>query len=331
MKPRAIYVADADIFPKVFGPEERQQLGALLDFVASPLDATDLSITGAPLDTVEVMLSSWSAPVLDESLLARFPKLQVLFHAAGTVKPFVTDALWRRGIRVASAARVNAVPVAEFALSQIIFCLKHGWQHVHEIKAGAGFQKHDAATGAYESTIGLLSLGHTGRLVAERLRMLDVSVIAYDPYFPADGARQLGVKLCGLDEVFARSEVVSCHTPLLPETLGMLGARHFSAMKPGATFINTARGAVVNETEMISVLCTRPDLFAVLDVTWPEPPAPDSPLRTLPNVVLTPHIAGSLGREYRRIGRMITDEVRRYLAGEPLLGEITSDQIPLIA
>ncbi len=332
MSLRALYVVDAEIFPQVFGPAERARLAASLDFVAPPLTGAELARSVAPLDSVEVIVSSWSMPEMDDRMLARFPKLRVIFHAAGSVKPFVTEALWRRGIRVSSAARVNAIPVAEFTLSQVVFCLKHGWQRVLEFKAGSEFRRQDEhVPGAYDATIGLLSLGHTGRLVAERLRALDVTVLGYDPYVSPDEARELGVKLCELDEVFGRSDVVSCHTPLLPETTQMIRARHFSLMRSGASFINTARGAVVHEAEMISVLRDRPDLFAVLDVTFPEPPATDSPLRTLPNVVVTPHIAGSLGREYQRIGRMMAEEVERYLKGNPLMGEVTPRQIPLIA
>ncbi len=332
MSLRAIYVVDAEIFPLVFSPAEQQALAARLDFIAPPLTAADLASTTVPLDTVEVILSSWSPPVMDEHMLARFPKLRAIFHAAGTVKPFVTAALWQRGIRVSSAARVNAVPVAEFTVSQIVFCLKHGWQRVFEVRAGSHFRREDESVpGIHGATIGLLSLGHTGRLVAQRLQPLEAEVLACDPFVPPEQAREWGATLCGLDEVFARSDVVSCHTPLLPETTGMIRARHFASMRPGASFINTARGAVVNEPEMVAVLSRRPDLFAVLDVTAPEPPAPDSPLRQLPNVVLTPHIAGSLGREYQKIGRMMADEVERYLRGKPLLGEVTPDQIPLIA
>jgi phosphoglycerate dehydrogenase-like enzyme len=332
MKLRTIFLLDAETFPLVFGAAEQAELAAALDFVAPPLPAAELETAEAQFGAVEAILSSWSVPVMDERMLARFPKLRVVFHAAGTVKPFVTEALWRRGIRVSSAARVNAIPVAEFTLSQVIFCLKHGWQRVFEVRAGTHFRRQDESVpGTCGSTVGLLSLGHTGRLVAERLRPLEVKVIAYDPHFsPADAAK-LGVELCGLEEVFARSDVISCHTPLLPETTGMIRGRHFSLMRPGAAFLNTARGAVVDEGEMISVLRRRPDLFAVLDVTWPEPPPPDSPLRSLANVVITPHIAGSLGREYRRIGRMVVEEVGRYVRREPMLGEVTPEQIPLIA
>ena len=111
----------------------------------------------------------------------------------------------------------------------------------------------------------------------------------------------------------------------------MLRQPHFAAMKPGATFINTARGAVVHEQELINVLKERSDLFAVLDVTDPEPAAPDSPLYTMPNVVITPHIAGSLGHECRRLGRMMIEEFQRYSRGEPLLSEVTSHELALKA
>jgi phosphoglycerate dehydrogenase-like enzyme len=96
-------------------------------------------------------------------------------------------------------------------------------------------------------------------------------------------------------------------------------------MKPGASFINTARGAVVNEADLIAVLREREDLFAVLDVTYPEPPAPDSPLFDLPNVLLTPHIAGSLNNECRRMGRTMVEELGRWLRGEPLRYRVGQD------
>jgi phosphoglycerate dehydrogenase-like enzyme len=102
-------------------------------------------------------------------------------------------------------------------------------------------------------------------------------------------------------------------------------------MKPGATFINTARGAVVREQEMIAVLQQRPDLFAVLDVTYPEPPEPDSPLYTLPNVVLTPHIAGAMGVECNRMGRYMVEELKRYLRGDSLEWGITREMARVLA
>ncbi|HYD85769.1 MAG TPA: NAD(P)-dependent oxidoreductase, partial [Opitutus sp.] len=144
-------------------------------------------------------------------------------------------------------------------------------------------------------------------------------------------AQQLNVQLVSLEEIFATADVVSCHMPLTDATQRSLGRPHFAAMKPGATFINTARGLLVRENELIDVLKTRPDLHAVLDVMESEPPPPESPLFSLPNVVMTPHIAGSIGTECRRMGTMILDEVQRYLAHEPLRGEVWQEQLNTLA
>jgi phosphoglycerate dehydrogenase-like enzyme len=170
-----------------------------------------------------------------------------------------------------------------------------------------------------------------GRLVRERLRPFDLRVVAYDPYVTPEEARVIGVDLMSLEDLFESSEVVSLHSPLLPETEGMILGSHVASMKWNATLINTSRGAVVREAEMVEVLEERPDLWAVLDVTNPEPPEPGSRLYNLPNVLLTPHIAGSLGSECRRMGRLVVDELRRYVAGVPLEYEITRERAALMA
>ena len=156
-------------------------------------------------------------------------------------------------------------------------------------------------------------------------------VIAYDPFVDEATAAKLGVTLVTLEALFAQSDVVSLHTPWLPETVGLITGELIASMKPCATFINTSRGAVVWEEEMLDVLAARPDLQAVLDVVWPEPPAPESRLFDLPNVVLTPHIAGSMGAECHRMGRYMIDELDRYLAGEPLRWGITREKAAILA
>jgi len=156
-------------------------------------------------------------------------------------------------------------------------------------------------------------------------------VVAYDPYISPEEAARLRVKLVSLDEVFALSDVVSCHTPVLKETEKMIQRRHFELMKPGSTFINTARGAVVDEEGMVQVLKKRADLFAVLDVTEPLPPSGESPLYSMPNVMLTPHIAGCLGPECRRMGKLMVDELDRYLSGKALRYEIDQKRFQTMA
>jgi phosphoglycerate dehydrogenase-like enzyme len=332
MKPKALFLLNADAFADGYGEAERRALARLVDLSPELLTPDAWRRGRDALRDVEFLFSGWGTPRLDPEFLRGCPRLRAVFHAGGSVKSFVTDALWTRRVRVTSAAAANAVPVAEFAVAQIVFCLKHGWQRVREIRVERRFRKHDPdLPGGFGSTIGLLSLSRSGRLVAQALRRMDVRVIAYDPIVAPDDTASLGVRLCSLAEVFATADVVSCHMPLLPETARILGAAEFAAMKRGAAFINTARGSIVREAELIAVLASRPDLMAVLDVTDPEPPAADSPLFTLPNIVLTPHIAGSLGPECRRLGQMMVAETRRFLRGEPLLGEVTPAQLPRVA
>ena len=117
----------------------------------------------------------------------------------------------------------------------------------------------------------------------------------------------------------------------MTSTVGMIRGSHIAIMKTGASFINTSRGAIVREQEMADVLQMRPDLFAVIDVTWPEPPSVESPLFTLPNVFLTPHIAGSMDNECRRMGQTMVEELQRYLKNEPLRYEITRERAAILA
>lgn len=331
MKLRSLFVMDEVHFPLLFDAEELARLGRLVDLAGPPLDARRLAASKSIGDT-ELIISSWGMPEMNEALLERMPRLRAVFHAAGTVKPITTDAFWARGIRITSAATENAKPTSEFTFAQIILALKRTWEQVFRLREQREYRQRDPLLrGAYGSTVGLLSLGKIGRLVARRLQTLDVRVIGYDPTVAPADAEGLGVQLLPLAEVFASADVVSCHMPLCPQTTGILGRELFARMKPGATFINTARGGLLNEAGLASVLRQRPDLYAVLDVLTHEPPRPDCPLLDLPNVVMTPHIAGSLGPECRRLGIMMVDEVERYLAGRPLLGEVRQEELELIA
>ena len=170
-----------------------------------------------------------------------------------------------------------------------------------------------------------------GQLVCERLRPFDVQIIAYDPFIAEADAARLGVKLVTLAELFAQADVVSVHTPWLPETVGLITGALLGSMKPNSTFINTSRGAIVREDELIATLKSRPDLWAILDVTWPEPPEAGSPLYSLPNIIVTPHIAGSLAQECWRMGQYMVDELTLYLAGKPLKWEITEEKAKILA
>jgi phosphoglycerate dehydrogenase-like enzyme len=329
--PKALYVLDGEAYEKIYGEEEREAVAELAD-VYAPLQTQD-SVAKNPrvLAEAEVILSGWGAPTMDDAFLAAAPNLRAVLYGAGSIRRMATPALWERGIRITSAYAANAVPVSEYTLAAILFSLKRGWHFAFSARRENALSGQGQVPGAYGSTVGLVSLGMVGRLVRERLRPFDLRVVAYDPYLTSEEACVLGVDLMSLEELFESSDVVSLHAPLLSATEGMILGFHFASMKRNATFINTSRGAIVLEAEMVEVLKERPDLWAVLDVTHPEPPEPGSRLYDLPNVVLTPHIAGSQGSECRRMGRLVVDELRRYVAGEPLEYEITRDRAVLMA
>jgi phosphoglycerate dehydrogenase-like enzyme len=285
----------------------------------------------AVLRETEIIFSGWGAPRMDDEFLEHAPKLRAVFYAGGSVRYFVTEAVWRRGIRLTTAQAINAIPVAEYTVSALLLGLKRFWHYARVTQDSRDFPGERPMAGAFGTTIGLVSYGAIARLVRQKLRGFEVEVVVSDPLLSDAEARQENVRKVGLDELFATADAVSLHTPHLPETVGLIQGRHFELMKPGAFFLNTARGEVVDETGMIAALRRRPDLQAVLDVTAPEPPAPDSPLYSLPNVVLTPHIAGSVGRECLRMGHAMVDEFERFRAGRPLRWEITSERAAQIA
>jgi phosphoglycerate dehydrogenase-like enzyme len=329
--PKALYLLDREAFEKIYGEEERAAVAELADVYAPPQTGDSVAKNPRVLAEAEVILSGWGAPAMDATFLEAVPNLRVVLYGAGSIRRVATPVLWNRGVRITSAYAANAVPVSEYALAAILFSLKRGWHFAFSARREKALPRQSQVPGAYGSTVGLVSLGMVGRLVRERLRPFDLRVVAYDPYVTPEEAHVLGVDLMSLEDLFASSEVVSLHAPLLPETEGLILGSHLASMRRNATLINTSRGAVVREAEMVEVLEERPDLWAVLDVTHPEPPEPDSRLYDLPNVVLTPHIAGSLGSECRRMGRLVVDELRRYVAGEPLEYEITRERAALMA
>jgi phosphoglycerate dehydrogenase-like enzyme len=178
--------------------------------------------------------------------------------------------------------------------------------------------------------IGLVGASTIGRLVIERLRSLDVEVVVADPYLTTTEATELGVALVDLDELLATSDVVSLHAPLLASTRHMIGADQLAAMRDGAWLLNTARGGLV-DTDAITAELVSGRLNAFVDTPHPEPLPSGSPLYDLPNVVLTPHIAGAMGSEVSRMGDLAVTEVERFVAGLPPLHPITRDAMDRIA
>lgn len=328
---KGLFILSADSYGKIYGGGIAEEIGRLVDIYVQPQTPKSIKADLSMLRDADVIFSGWGGPLMDEEFLSAAANLKAVFYGAGTIKYIVTEAFWERGIVITSAYAANAIPVSEYTVSQILFCLKRGWYFALATKRDRKYPPLENIPGAYGSTVGIISLGAIGKRVCKLLDAFDLKLIAYDPFADDELASQLGVELCSLDDIFRYSDVVSLHTPLLKETVGMIKGEHFAAMKPYASFINTARGAIVREDEMIEVLRRRSDITAVLDVTSPEPPREDSALYTLPNVVLTPHIAGSMGRECRRMGEYVLEELKRWLAGEPLKWQITREKAAIMA
>lgn len=322
---KGLYILSNYGYNNIYGPEQRAEIEALLDIYAPPQTGESIRENLDLLKDAEVIMSGWGGPKMDEEFLNAAPNLKAVFYGAGTVRHVVTDEFWKRNIILTSAYAANAIPVAEFCLAQILFSLKHGWKYLLQAKATKNWPQREVMPGAFRSTVGLITLGMIGRKTLELLQPYDINVMAQSRSLTDDEAQELGIRNSTIEEIFAQADVISLHTPDLPATRGMITGEHFEMMKPGATFINTARGRVVRQDEMIEVLKKRPDIYACLDVTYPEPPPEGSALYELPNVVLTPHIAGSWSKECNRMGQYAADELKLYCEGTPQKWLITEE------
>jgi len=323
-KPNAVCLVWGQFSDYFWGPEERSQLLELVNLYPITLTADDLLDDPELMQTIDYIFGAWGMPKLDASTLAKLPRLKGVFYAGGSVRSFVTDAFWEAGITLSNSTSLNAIPVAEYCLATILFSLKGGFRHLLKIKAASIWHSRNEVMmpGAYKSQVGLISLGAIGKKTLEFLRPFDVRIKVYSTSLNAYEAERLGVEIASVEEIFAECDVISLHTALLPETVGMIRGAHFRRMKAGATFLNTARGAVVNQAEMVEAFRDRPDIFGVLDVVDPEPPAKGDPIFDLPNIVMTPHISGSMQNECRRLGQNTIDEFKRFLASEPLVSPV---------
>lgn len=285
-------------------------------------------------ENTEYLFSTWGMPVLTEEEIRRyFPALKAVFYAAGSVQAFARPFL-HCGVQVFSAWAANAVPVAEYTLSQILLANKGFFQSVRKMKPGCYAEAQQYAfsfPGNYRCQVGILGAGMIGSMVLEGLKAYDVETLVYDPFASDEKLEKLGARRASLEEIFSRCQTISNHIANLPATQKMLRYEHFSRMLPNAVFLNTGRGAQVVEEDLIRALQEEPGRTAVLDVTLPEPPEADSPLWKLENVVLTPHIAGSSGQEVARMGAYMQQEFFRLLAGQPVRFEVTEKLLETMA
>lgn len=310
---------------EVFGHGRREHIAALTDLYMHVVHAGNFDEHAPHLSDVEVIFATWGMMNFTAAQRAEMPKLKAVFYAAGNVKAFAPS-LIDNNIILMSAWAINAIPPAEMCLSQILLSLRGYFRTVRQYREMKSFDvKKYWRPGVMNETIGLIGLGYIGSLLRKKLRDYPLQVIAHDPFLTKERAAELDVTPVSLEELFAKSYIVSNHIPDLPTTRNVLDRKLFATLRDGATFINTGRGAQVVEADLIAVLKERPDLTALLDVTAPEPPPPDSEFWRLPNVVISPHIGGTTGHEVVRLADCVIEEFEAWQSGKPLRYQVTPE------
>ncbi|MER6141618.1 hydroxyacid dehydrogenase [Streptomyces sparsogenes] len=332
-KPPALVVMSRQSFDAHFDPARLARLADLVT-LGDPVWTDDLDDPAAKarLAEAEVLLTSWGAPRLTPERLAGAPALRAVLHCAGSVRGLVGDEVWRRGIRVASGADANAIPVAEYTLAAIIFAGKKApFLAADEERAyqGWGMVTGYGDLSNFGRTVGIVGFSRIGRKVVDLLKILgDTTCLVADPYADPEEVERAGATLVPLEELLPRVDVLSLHAPELRETRHLIGAAQLRLLPDHATVINTARGSLI-DSEALAAECASGRLFAILDVTDPEPLPVDSPLRHQAGVMITPHIAGSLGTEIGRLTDHALDELARWTARQTLQDEITAESLAL--
>lgn len=331
-RPQAIGLLAPAAREEVLAPADLDRLYDLADLDGFCASVEELR-SRPDLSHVEVLVAGWGTPRLEPALLDLLPALRLVLYTAGSVRHLATPQLWRRGITVVSAAEANNEPVAEFVVAATVLALKGARRSETHLRTTHTLLPAHTGLGIYERTVGLVGFGSIARKVATGLHRFGHDILVWDPYLEHAAAAAAGVQqVDSLGELFARSQVLSIHAPYLPgENEAMIGREELGRLPDGATLINTARGALVDEEALVDLLRERTDLQALLDVTHPEPPPAGSPLYELANVTLTGHIAGSIGLERRRLGRLAVDELERWCTGEPLQHQVTEEQARLRA
>ena len=303
----------------VYGRGRREQLAQITDLYPEMITSANFDEHVANLQDLDVIFSTWGMVPLTEAQIKQLPNLKAVFYAAGAT-PFRAP-FEAQGIKICSATTLQAVSVAEFALAQVLLAGTGYWRNSRECvnREGTLVANNYRGHGNYENRVAIIGNGAISKKLQEFLGHHDLEVIVV----PSRKEK----RTVSLEEVFSTSFAIVNLLPDRDDNVGVLNGELFSSMIDSAVFINVGRGRQVNEPDLIRVMKARPDLTALLDVQWPEPPEDGSELYTLPNVKLSGHIAGPTGSELVRISTAMIDEFQRFEKGLPLLYEVQPGQL----
>src|SRR6476646_10183408 len=263
------------------------------------------------LETADALLVR-SAVQVDAALLANASKLRVIGRAGVGVDNIELEPATRQGIAVMNTPGANAVAVAEITIGLMLSMARFIPRANELMHAGTWEKKSLQGTELRGKTLGIIGLGKIGLEVVKRARPFGMEIVAHDPFVSASIAKDNGIKLATLDEVYAASDYLSLHVGLTPQTQNMINAESLKKMKPGVRIVNCARGELIDEAALVAALQEGQVGAAALDV-FPKEPLKDSPLQKMDNVILTPHIAGSTNEAQENVGQQIAMQVKEYL------------------
>jgi phosphoglycerate dehydrogenase-like enzyme len=331
--PRTVMLLTKEMQAHCFAEADLARMAAVTDFVPAKHEELTPEAQREAMTGAEVILTGWTTLEITPEMLDAAPDLKLMCHSAGSVKHLVTDEFSARGIRVCSAASALAIGVAEYAFGLMLCSMKATWQ-AHAMTLGGRWDREplqEWICEPYDATVGVVAASFVGRELIRLCKTLPLkTILLCDPYVDAAQAEALGVEKVELSELMRRSDVVQLCAPNTPETKHLINAENLTLLRDKAIFINTSRGALIDEAALIAEL-QQGRLLACLDVTDPEPPEAGSPLYTLPNCVLTPHIAGAVKENTKRQGALVADEVVAYTAGQSFQREVSLDNLDRLA
>lgn len=308
-----------------FTQAARSYLEQHFQVVYSPLDRHPTREELAQLAAdADVLMTGWGHPTVDAAMLAG-TNIRLLAHTGGSVADYADPSLYEAGIRVISGNELYAESVAEGVLAYMLMALRRLPESAEEVRCG-GWALPFSTEGLLDQTVGIIGMGAVSKKLIPLLQSFRVKLKLYSSHaIDADYLQALGAVQTSLEDIFSTCKIVSLHSALTEATRGMITKAHFDLLQDGAIFLNTARGAIVREEEMIEAL--KENRFrAVLDVYCQEPLAQEDPLRSLPNVYPIPHKAGPTADRRPLVVMALAEDILRFFRGEPLRYEISSQQ-----
>ena len=333
-KPKILVLPGPTLYRRLFNDDADNRLRALADVTFNQEDDNWTSERlAAEIRQYDGLVTCWGSPRITQDVLEAAPGLKVIAHSAGSVKSIIGEDVLQRGIRVSSASMAMAPAVAEFSLILTFLGLRPVHTFDARMRRDGEWDVLDAFGVGLEiasARIGVVGAGMVGRLYIEKVRALGATVSVADPYLLDEAAAALGVTKLTLDDLFRECPIVVIHAPTTPETRHMIGARQLALMRDGGYLVNTARSWVVDQDALLVELQSG-RIRAALDVFDHEPLPSDHPYRSLPNVILTPHIAGGTLQTRNRQGECAVTDLENVFAGHPMQFEVTLERYPILA